>query len=63
MDVNIIIIVSVVVASISFIGFLIGRYIYRLIHHLPTGDCACCHKNSKKLLKEYHKKYGCCCNK
>ena len=52
-----IIVISLV--SIFFI-FLISRYIYRKVKGLPTGECACCHKSTKKLLKEYHK---CCCNK
>lgn len=48
-------VISIVVA---FFTFLIGRYIYRKVKGLPTGDCAMCHKSTKKLLKEYHK----CCS-
>ena len=47
--------IIVAVICICFVGFLIGRYIYKRVHHLPTGDCACCHKSKKQLLKEYHK--------
>ena len=53
--------ILVIALVIAFLGFIIGRYIYKRVHHLPTGECACCHKNSKQLLKEYHK---CCeCHK
>ena len=51
--------IGIITLVILFFAFLIGRYIYRKIHHLPTGDCAMCHKSTKKLLKEYHK----CCSK
>lgn len=44
-----------IVAVIAFLGFVIGTYIYRKMHHLPTGECACCHKSAKQLIKEYHK--------
>lgn len=49
-----IIVVAVVVA---FLGFVLGRYIYKKVHHLPTGECECCHKSTKQLLKEYHEQY------
>ena len=49
--------ILVIVAVVLFLGFVIARYIYKKIHHLPTGECECCHKNSKQLLKEYHKEY------
>ena len=47
--------VLVIAITVIFFGLLIGSYIYKKIHHLPTGDCACCHKSKKQLLKEYHK--------
>ena len=47
--------------SVGLIGFLIARYIYKRKHNLPTGDCAYCHKGTKKMLDEYHKCY--CQNK
>ena len=52
--------IVVITIVISFFAFLIGRYIYKKIKGLPTGECACCHKSTKQLLKEYHK---CCCAK
>ena len=42
---------------VLFISIVVGRYIYKKVHHLPTGECACCHKDKKQLLKEYHKLY------
>ena len=51
--------ILVLVGIVIFIGTIIGVYAYKKAHHLPTGECACCHKNTKKLLKEYHK---CCCD-
>ncbi len=50
--------VVAITAVIIFFGVLIGIYIYKKIHHLPTGGCSDCHKSSKKLLKEYRKRYG-----
>ena len=57
--ITILLIVISVVFSLSLIGYIVGRYIYRRKHNLPTGDCECCHKGTKKMLKEYHK----CCSK
>lgn len=50
----------VITLSVIFILGLLANYIRKRIKGLPTGDCACCHKSTKKLLKEYHK---CYCNK
>ena len=52
--------ILVLLAVIGFIATMVGIYIYKKAKHLPTGECACCHKSTKKMLKEYHK---CCCNK
>ena len=48
-------IVVILVVAIFF-GALIGNYIYRKKHHLPTGDCAYC-KSSKSFVKAYRKAY------
>ena len=45
------------VLTIVFLAAVIGVYIYKKIHHLPTGDCAYCHKDKKQLLKDYYKQY------
>ena len=57
--ISILLIVVTVIFSASLIGFLLGRYIYRRVHNLPTGECGMCHKNKKQLLKEYHKFCAC----
>ena len=50
--------ILVITLVIAFLGFVLGKYIYKKIHHLPTGECECCHKSSKELLEEYHKRYS-----
>ena len=52
--------ILVIFVVVSFFAFLIGRFIYKKIKGLPTGECACCHKSKKQLIDEYHK---CCCSK
>ena len=52
--------VVVISAVIIFFLLLIGNYIRKKIKGLPTGECACCHKSKKQLLKEYHQ---CRCDK
>lgn len=58
MVVEIIVTVGVILLVLAFLGFLIGRYIYKRKHHLPTGECACCASKHNKLVKAYHKKYN-----
>ena len=50
--------VLVIILTIAFFLTLIGVYIYKKIHHIPTGECSCCTDKKKALLKAYHKKYG-----
>lgn len=55
-----------IIAIISFVVFIFGREIYRKKKNLPTGECSYCHTRSRRLLKDYHKKYGkksCSCSK
>ena len=54
---TLLIILTIFMVSLFF-GAIIGFYIYKKVHHLPTGDCAYCHANTKKMLKKYHKMYG-----
>ena len=49
--------IIVLILVVLFVSFIVGIYVYRKTHHLPTGECACCHKSKKQLLKEYHKIY------
>ena len=52
--------VLAIFVAVSIVGLIIESYVYKKIHHIPTGDCAYCHKSKEQLLKEYHK---CCCDK
>ena len=47
--------VLVLVGAIALVVSVLARYIYKKIHHIPTGDCACHHINKKKILKQYRK--------
>ena len=49
--------IIVIALTLAFLGFVIGRYIYKKVNHLPTGDCQYCHKGKEELLKEYRKLY------
>ena len=49
--------ILVVVATLIFLSAVIGAYIYKRVHHIPTGDCAYCHKSKKQLLKEFYKEF------
>jgi len=49
-------IITIVITSILVLA-IIGKYIYRKIKKLPTGECACCAKNKNNLVKMYRKKY------
>ena len=50
--------ILVIAATAIFLAVVFGRYIYKKIHHLPTGECEYCHKGTKQLLEEYHKEYS-----
>lgn len=50
--------ILVITLVIAFLGFVIGRHIYRKAHHLPTGECECCHSSTNDLVKKYHKAYN-----
>ncbi len=50
--------ILVLVAVVAFLGFLIGRYIYKKKHNLPTGECSYCAKGKNKMVKDYHKFYS-----
>jgi len=54
--------ISVIILAVGLVVGVIGTYIYKKATGLPTGECACCHKNRSNLVKQYHKKY-CCCDK
>ena len=47
--------IIVIIAVVAFVGTLLGIYIYRRKHNIPTGDCSAC--KSRNLVKEYRKLY------
>lgn len=50
--------IIVIILTVAFLVSLIGRYIYKKYHHLPTGECSCCsHTDKSKLVKQFRKKY------
>lgn len=49
--------ILLIIAIIAFVTFIFGREIYRKIKKIPSGECSCCHLSSKRLLKNYRKKY------
>ncbi len=50
--------ILVIALVVAFLAFIIARHIYKKVHHLPTGECECCHPHSNNIVKEYHKKYS-----
>ena len=50
--------ILVIALTIAFFLTLIGVYIYKKMHHIPTGECASCLNKKKALLYAYHKRYG-----
>jgi hypothetical protein len=51
--------IIVIILCVLIVGGVLGRYIYRKVKKLPTGECSYCSNTKKgsKLLKEYRKKY------
>lgn len=49
--------IILVVIIILFVVYIFGKEIYIKAKKLPSGECKYCHTSSKKLLKDYHKKY------
>lgn len=49
--IEIIVIVCIVVIFLA----VIGTYIYKRVHHMPTGECACCKKRMRRAIKECQK--------
>ena len=50
--------ILVIAVVVIFFGILLARYIYKKVHHMPTGECECCHKSKKQMLDEYHKEFN-----
>ena len=49
--------IAIIVTAILIVLSAMGRWIYKKIKHIPTSECCNCHKNSKNLVKMYHKTY------
>lgn len=49
--IEIIVIICVVLIFVA----VIGRYIYKRVHHMPTGECACCKNRMQHAIKECQK--------
>lgn len=49
--------IIVIIALLGFFGSMIGVYIYKKKHHIPTGECSSCATRKNALLKAYYKKY------
>lgn len=49
--------IIVIISALAIVLGVIGNYIYRKKHHLPTGECACCKKGKSNFVKAYRKKY------
>lgn len=47
--------IIVLILAPSFVAFIIGKYIYKRVKGIPTGECANCKllKTSKELHKYY----------
>lgn len=44
-------IIVIIAVALIFIA-VIGSFIYKKIHHLPTGECADCSKRMKHAIKQ-----------
>ena len=58
--------IIVIIFSVSFVSFILGRYVYKRIKGLPTGECASCKiRNAGAGLKEYYEEHKgqCHCSK
>lgn len=63
---NTLYLIGTIAFLLIFSGCLIGSYIYKKIHHLPTGECGSCKTNMIKAMKRAKKdikRETACCNK
>lgn len=49
--------IALIILIIAFVLFVFGKEIYKKVKKIPSGECSLCHSNSRKLLKQYRKKY------
>jgi hypothetical protein len=60
--------IIIIVGVIVIVALIVGRYIYKRIKHLPTGECSCCStkKSVGRMVKNVQKEIDnecCCCKK
>jgi len=54
--------IIVIILASGYVSLILGRYIYKRIKHLPTGECSSCKlAHSGQGLKEYYLKHKCDC--
>ena len=49
--------ILVIAITVLFFLSLLITYIYKKVHHIPTGECSSCASKKNNLLKAYYKKY------
>lgn len=49
--------ILIIIAIVGFVAIVFGLRIYKLVTGKAVDECASCHNSSKKILKEYRKKY------
>ena len=47
--------IVILVLAILIVGYVIGKYIYKKIKKMPTGECAYCAIKSEKTIKKIRK--------
>ena len=49
--------IIVIIGVVAIVSLVVGRYVYKRVKHLPTGECACCSskKNVNRMLKNVKK--------
>lgn len=44
--------IIVMILAVAIVASVLGRWIYKKMHHKPTGECACCQARMKKAFKK-----------
>lgn len=47
--------IIVIIFCVTVVVLVFGSWLYKKIKHLPTGDCAECHKQMKNAVKRMKK--------
>ena len=55
--------IVLIIVAVLFVGFIFGRMIYNRIKGKPSSECASCHHNMEKALKEAKKVAKCTCDR